>query len=94
MVNTIYQIGISDRNYLLAYRFYAQKFPDAKHPGYRLVKNLKARFEANGSVMYEKVNRRKPNIAEDNELNVVMLLVEDLLFTCEVIVPYQKKFYV
>lgn len=76
-INMIYCLGASDGNVFLASRIYAQRYDDQRHPDYRAFDRLKISFEESGTVMYEKQERQKPVINEENTLSVLLCVVEN-----------------
>jgi len=75
--NMIYILGECFKNCLLASRVYRERFPGRRHPNARSFQRLMDRFDRNGTVRYEKHERIKPVINEQNEFNVLASVVED-----------------
>lgn len=76
-INMIYILGECLKNCLLASRVYRERFPDRRHPNARSFQRLMDRFDRNGAVKYEKHERLKPVVNEQNEFNVIASVVED-----------------
>lgn len=74
LTDMVYALGEGERNYLLASRIYAQRFPERRHPHPRCFEKLRERFERTGHVQYEK---RERTSNEENEFMVVASVVED-----------------
>nr|CAH7748023.1 unnamed protein product [Callosobruchus chinensis] len=77
MVDMIYILGECLKNSLLAARVYKERFPDRRHPDPRSFKRVMDRFDRTGTVKYEKHERRKHVLNEDNDFDVLATVVED-----------------
>nr|CAH7719231.1 unnamed protein product [Callosobruchus chinensis] len=77
MVDMIYILEEYLKNSLLASRVYKERFPDRRHPDPRSFERVMDRFDRTGTVKYEKQERRKRVVNEDNEFDVLATVVED-----------------
>lgn len=77
LTDMIFVLGASDKNCLLAQRIYQQKFPDRRQPRKETLENLLQRFTRTGSVAYEKSERLKNAMSQDNEMTVMLKVTED-----------------
>lgn len=76
-IDMIYILGECLKNCLLASRVYKERFPDRRHPDARSFQKLMDRFDRTGTVKYEKHDRVKPVLNEENEFNIIASVVED-----------------
>nr|CAH7749956.1 unnamed protein product [Callosobruchus chinensis] len=78
MVDMIYILGECIKNSWLASRVYKERFPDRRHPDPRSFERVMGRYDRTGTVKYEKHERRKRVLVnEDNEFDVLATVVED-----------------
>lgn len=77
LVNMIWVLGECGKNSLLATRVYQERFPGVRQPSKRTLERLMDRFNRTGSVNYEKRERTKTALTEENELNVLLSVTED-----------------
>src|ERR1700729_1261998 len=77
MVDMIFVLGSSDKNTLLAKRLYQQRFSERRQPERRTFEKLMERFQATGSVAYNKINKEKRTQTEENQLNVLLAVTEN-----------------
>ena len=73
IVDMIRQVGRAEHNYSLAARFYAEKYPNRRHPDRKTIKRLCTRAE-NGSLKRE---RRKSGASEEKSVAVVAAAIVD-----------------
>lgn len=77
-IDMLLTIGECEENCLLASRVYAQKYPQRKHPDKRVLERLLRDFRRTGNVAYEKANRRKTIVGnEENELRILGAIIEN-----------------
>lgn len=77
MVDMIWILGECNKNALLSARIYQERFPDRRQPRQDTFGKLKDRFNRTGSVNYEKHERTKTSVTEENEMNVLMAVTEN-----------------
>lgn len=77
LVDMIFVLGESERNCLLANRIYHQRYPERRLPKVDSFQKLLDRFVETGNVQYEKRERIKNVVNEENELSVVLATTED-----------------
>lgn len=71
LIDMIYILGEAEKNCLLAVRIYQAKYPDRRKPTRQTFQCLMERFDANGTVEYNKrkvVNRIATNEEKENEV--------------------------
>ena len=79
IVDMIRQVGRAEHNYSLAARFYAEKYPNRRHPDRKTIKRLCTRAE-NGSLKRE---RRKSGASEEKSV-VAAAIVDPHMSTREI----------
>lgn len=77
MVDMIWILGECNKNALLSARMYHERFPERRQPTTTSFERLKDRFNRTGSVIYEKHERTKNTVTEENELNVLLAVSEN-----------------
>uniref|UniRef100_A0A6P7F1W8 Uncharacterized protein LOC114325686 n=1 Tax=Diabrotica virgifera virgifera TaxID=50390 RepID=A0A6P7F1W8_DIAVI len=77
MVDMIWILGECNKNSLLSARIYQERFPDRRKPRQDTFEKLKDRFNPTGSVNYEKHERTKTSVTEENEMSVLMAVTEN-----------------
>lgn len=77
MVDMIWILGECNKNALLSVRVYHERFPERRQPTKASLERLMERFNRTSSVKYEKHERSKTSITEENEMNVMLAVVEN-----------------
>lgn len=77
MVDMVFVLGASDKNCLLATRIYLERYPNRRQPNRRAFEKLMERFQTTGSVAYNKGERTKRVLTEENQLNVLLTVTEN-----------------
>lgn len=77
MVDMVYVLGASDKNCLLATRIYMQRYPERRQPSKKSFERLMERFDNTGKVVYEKKERTKNVVNEENETVILLSVIED-----------------
>uniref|UniRef100_A0A6P7HCI5 Uncharacterized protein LOC114346973 n=1 Tax=Diabrotica virgifera virgifera TaxID=50390 RepID=A0A6P7HCI5_DIAVI len=77
MVDMIWILGECNKNALLSVRVHHERFPGRRQPTTSSFERLKDRFNRTGSVRYEKHERTKSTVTEENEIDVLLAVTED-----------------
>lgn len=72
LTDLIWVLGECMKNCLLAQRIYQERYPARRQPEKITLERLVDRFNRTGSVAYEKRERTKPVVTEENEFNVML----------------------
>ncbi|CAH1115219.1 unnamed protein product [Psylliodes chrysocephalus] len=78
LTDMILVLGASDENCLLATRIYKKKYPDRGQTRKEIFENLLERFKCTGNVAYQKNDREKRTLNEQNELSILLSVTESV----------------